>query len=82
MFGSLTEAYRRAGLKARPRSYTDKEILSAIEKLVKEKGRMPTARELIAASKAGKVPTVSTIYRNIGNLPELKARFGFIDKKS
>lgn len=76
MFGSLPEAYRKAGFEqAKPRSYTDKEILSALEKLAKEKGGMPTYHELVAASRAGKCPAPGTIVRRVGKLTDLKSRF-------
>lgn len=76
VFGSLPEAYRQAGYKqAKPRTYTDKEILSAVRKLVKEKGRMPTYHEFVAASKAGRCPCPGTIVRRIGKLTNLKSRF-------
>lgn len=79
MFGSLPEAYRKAGFEqVKPRSYTDKEILSALKKLAKEKGRMPTYHELVAASKAGKCPAPGTIVRRVGKLTDLKSRFNSI----
>ena len=75
MFGSLPEAYRKAGFEqVKPRSYTDREIISAIKKLAKEKGRMPTYHELVASSKAGKCPCPGTIVRRIGKLTDLKLR--------
>lgn len=78
MFGSLVKAYRKAGFeKVKPRSYTDKEILSAFEKLAKEKGGMPTYHELVAASKAGKCPAPGTILRRVGRLRDLNFRFQF-----
>jgi hypothetical protein len=79
MFGSLLEAYRKAGFTpVKPRFYTDKEIISTIEKLAKEMGRMPTRQELNAASKAGKSPSPGTITQRIGTLTELKSRFSSI----
>jgi len=76
MFGSLPEAYRKAGFEqVKSRSYTDKEILSALKKLAKEKGGMPTYHELVAASKAGKYPAPGTIIRRIGKLTDLKSKF-------
>lgn len=76
MFGSLTEAYRKAGFEPeKPRTYTNKEILSALKKLVQEKGGMPTYHELVAASKAGKCPAPGTILRRIGKLTNLKSKF-------
>ncbi len=43
MFGSLPNAYQKAGFEAvKPRSYTEKEILNALKKVAKEKGGMPT----------------------------------------
>jgi hypothetical protein len=68
MFGSLPEAYRKARFEGvKPVSYTDKEFLSAIGKLVREKGRMLAYHELKAASKAAKCPRLGTIVRRIGN---------------
>jgi hypothetical protein len=79
MFGSLLEAYRKAGFAlVKPHSYTDKEIISAIHKLAKELGHMPTHQELKAASKAGKSASPGTITRRIGTLAELKSRFSSI----
>lgn len=76
MFGSLPNAYRKAGFEqAKPRSYTDKEILAALNKLANEKGRMPTYHELVAASKAGKCPSPGIIVRRIGKLTEIKSKF-------
>ena len=76
MFGSLPEAYRKAGFEqAKPRSYTNEEILSMLKNLAKEKGRTPTYHELVAASKAGKCPSPGTIIRRIGKLTDLKSRF-------
>lgn len=73
MFGSLPEAYRKAGFEqVKPHSYTDQEIISAVKKLAKEKGGMPTYHELVAASKAGKCPCPGTIVRRIGKLTDLK----------
>lgn len=74
MFGSLPEAYRKAGFEqVKPHFYTDLEIISAIKKLAQEKERMPTYHELVAASKAGKCPCPGTIVRRIGRLTELKS---------
>jgi hypothetical protein len=76
MCGSLPEAYRKAGFEqAKPRSYTNKEILAALKKLVREKGGMPTYHELVAASKAGKCPAPGTIVRRIGKLTDIKSKF-------
>lgn len=73
MFGDLPTAYRKAGFEnAKPRSYTDDEIRSALKNLAKKTGRMPTYHELVAASKAGKCPSPGTIVRRIGKLTELK----------
>lgn len=78
MFGSLVEAYRKAGFEQiKPHFYTDKEILSALNNLAREKGAMPTYHELVAASKAGKCPAPGTIVRRIGRLRDLKRRFRF-----
>ena len=76
MFGSLPNAYQKAGFEGvKPRSYTDKEILNALKNLAKEKGGMPTYHELVAASKAGKCPAPGTIVRRIGKLTDLKSKF-------
>lgn len=76
MFGNLPEAYRKAGFeKAKPRSYTDGEILTALKTLIKEKGRMPTYHEIKAASKAGVCPSPGTITLRLGKLSELKSKF-------
>lgn len=76
MFGSLPEAYRKAGFEqAKPRSYTDDEIVAALKKLAKETGRMPTYHEIAAASKTGKTPSPGTIVRRIGRLRDIKSRF-------
>lgn len=73
MFGSLPEAYRKAGFEQiKPRSYTDVEIVAALKKLAKEKGGMPTYHELVASSKAGKCPSPGTIVRRIGKMTDLK----------
>jgi hypothetical protein len=83
IFGSLSEAYRRAGFqKVKKRGYTSQELLAVIEKAVKEKGRMLTSREWIASSKAGKTPSLGVIYRQFGTLLKLKSLLGSIDKKS
>ncbi len=75
MFGNMPEAYRKAGFEQiKPRSYTDQEIISALKKLAKEKGRMPTFHEIVAASKAGKCPSPGTIVRRIGKLTEIKSQ--------
>jgi hypothetical protein len=77
MFGSLPEAYRRAGYEnVKPRFYTDAEIISAVKELAKEKGRMPSADELVESSKAGKTPSMATISKRIGSLMELRSRLG------
>ena len=74
MFGNLPTAYKKAGFEqAKPRSYTDDEIIAALKKLAKEKGRMPTFHEIVAASKAGKCPCPGTIVRRIGHLTDLKS---------
>lgn len=79
IFGSLPNAYQKAGFeRVKPRSYTDKEILNALEKLAKEKGGMPTYHELVAASKAGKCPAPGTIVRRIGKLTDLKSEFDYV----
>jgi hypothetical protein len=75
-FGSLTKAYRRSGFeRVKPHSYTDREILSALKTLIKEKGGMPTFRELARASKAGKSPAPGTIIKRFGSLKDLKEKF-------
>lgn len=81
MFGSLPKAYQRAGFEQiKPRSYTDQEILTALKKLAKEKGGMPTYHELVAASKSGKCPAPGTIVRCIGKLTDLKSKFDSINE--
>lgn len=73
MFGDLPTAYRKAGFEsAKPRSYTDDEIRSALKNLAKKTGRMPTYHELVAASKAGICPSPGTIVRRIGKLTDIK----------
>lgn len=80
MFGDLPTAYKRAGFEqAKPRSYTDDEIIAALKTLAKEKGRMPTFHELVAASKAGICPSPGTIVRRIGKLTDLKPQFDSIN---
>lgn len=79
MFGDLPTAYKKAGFEqAKPRSYTDAEIVAALKTLAKEKGRMPTFHEIAAASKAGKCPSPGTIVRRIGKLTDLKPQFDAI----
>jgi len=76
MFESLPNAYRKAGFeKVKPRSYSDKEILDALNNLAKEKGGMPTFHEIAAASKAGRCPSPGTIVKRIGKLSDLKSKF-------
>ena len=76
MFGSLPEAYRTAGFdKAKPRSYTGKEIEIALKKLSKKVGRMPTFHEIRRASIRGECPSPGTIVRRLGKLNDLKSRF-------
>jgi hypothetical protein len=79
MFGSLPNAYQKAGFEqVNSRSYTDREILEALSSLAKEKGRVPTYHKLVAASKTGKCPAPGTIVRRIGKLTDLKSRFGSV----
>jgi hypothetical protein len=76
MFGSLPDAYRAAGFdKIKPRSYEDKEISSALEKLSKKLGRMPTFHEIRRASIRGECPSPGTIVRRIGKLTDIKSQF-------
>jgi len=64
MFESLPNAYRKAGFEnVRPRSYSDKEILSTLKNLAKENERMPTFHEIAAASKSGRCPSPGTIIK-------------------
>lgn len=80
MFGNLPTAYKKAGFEqAKPRSYTDAEIVAALKALAKEKGRMPTFHEIVAASKAGKCPSPGTIVRRIGKLTDLKPQFDSVN---
>lgn len=42
VFGSLVQAYKKTGFeRVKPHTYTDREILSALKKLAREKGAMP-----------------------------------------
>jgi hypothetical protein len=76
MFGSLPDAYRRAGFElVKPSSYTDDEIVAALASLAREFGRMPTYHEIRKASMANKCPSPGTIMRRLGRLTELKERF-------
>jgi hypothetical protein len=81
-FGSLSKAFQKAGFKKIQKSlYTDKDIISAVRKLAKEKRRMPTNAELNASSKIGKTPGVNTIRRRIGDFQKLKSLLSFADEK-
>ena len=76
MFGSLPAAYRAAGYtRAKPRSYKDEEIVSALRKLSEKVGRMPTFHEIRRASIRGECPSPGTIVRRIGRLTDLKPQF-------
>ncbi len=76
MFGSLPEAYKAAGfVNPKPRSYSDHEIESALKKLSKKLGRMPTFHEIRRASIRGECPSPGTIVRRLGKLTDLRPHF-------
>jgi len=76
IFGSLPAAYRAAGYtSAKPGSYKDEEIVSALRKLSEKVGRMPTFHEIRRASSRGECPSPGTIVRRIGKLTDLKSQF-------
>ncbi len=72
-FGSMREAYRRAGLGNAPgHPYPKEEVRRALMRLIDEVGDLPTYRQIDMASREGRCPSSKTITAHFGLLGRLR----------